>query len=266
MGLLPSNFHSAGSGSYPDPDQKIGLAHLWEIITHDILGLMGAGLLAVLSCMVYIVGMIVSIDSHALLPMFVTCPLGGMLAAPQLCGVADTILRALRDESDHWWASYRRVWKQNAKAALLPGAVGGLLFGFQLFIFSHIDLVTVNLFLLFTMVVGVIVAVSIATWFLPQLVLMTLPPHRVLMNAILMCVRYPLRTLGAVLLQLVYWVYIVIDFPYSSLLFLLLNFWLPMLIAMMILYTPLDDTFHIEEEIDARNESQEANTPNGDNP
>lgn len=249
MNLFSPDFYGDGPDAYERP-RKTGLARLWQLFTRDSLRLLGAGALTAVSSVAYAVGLMVSIDSHALLPMLITCPLGGMLAAPQLCGMADTILRGMRDDTAPWWATYRRAWKQNVRGTLLPGAAGGLLFGLQTFVLFHANRLSLDLFLLAAMLLGVAVAAAITTWLLPQLALMDLPLRRVLLNAVLLCVKHPLRTLAATVLQLVYWAFVVLAVPYSLLIFLLLNFWLPMLAAMMLLYDPLDDTFHIEEELD----------------
>ena len=81
--------------------------------------------------------------------------------------------------------------------------------------------------------------------------LMDLPFSRALLNSLLLCVRYPLRTLGAALVALAYFGCILLAFPYSLVIFLLLNFWFPQLATTMIFYEPLNDTFHIEESIRA---------------
>ena len=249
MSLFSPNLYGDGPDEYDRP-RKTGLARLWQLFTRDSLRLLGAGALTAVSSVVYAAGLMVSIDSHALLPMLITCPLGGMLAAPQLCGLADTILRGMRDEAARWWATYRRAWKQNVIGTLLPGAAGGLLFGLQAFVLLQANRLSLDRFLLAAMLLGVAVAAAITTWLLPQLALMDLPLRRALLNAALLCARHPLRTLAATALQLVYWAFVVLAFPYSSVIFLLLNFWLPMLVSMMFLYDPLDDTFHIEEELD----------------
>lgn len=256
MGLFSYDFYGGGRGEDPDAPRKRGLARLWEIFTRDSLNLLGAGALAMLSAAVYAAGMMISIDSHGLIIALIAGPLGGMLAAPQLCGLSDTILRSLRDEYRYWWDTYRRAWKRNAKGTLLPGAIGGLLFGFQLFILAHVDVAAVDLLLLAVMLLGVTVSTAIATWLLPQLALMDLPLHHAILNAVLLSIRHPLKTLGATLLQLVYWAFIVLSFPDTLALFFLLNFWLPMLIATLIIYEPLDETFHIEEKIEAINQTQ----------
>lgn len=250
MSFFYSNLSGMGPGGEPELAPKRGLARFWEILTRDTWGLLAAGALAMVSCLVYAIGLMVSVDSHALLIALIACPLGGIIATPQLCGMTDTILRALRDEAGFWWMSYRRAWVRNVKSTLIPGAIGGLLFGFQYFILAHADVMGIDLFILITMLFGVMLATAIATWLLPQLALMELPLPNALLNAILLCMRHPLRTLAALLVQLAYWTFLAFSFPYSLIPFVLLNFWFPMLITLMILYEALDETFHIEESIE----------------
>lgn len=249
MGLFSYNFYGDGRGGDPNAPRRKGLARLWEVLREDALHLLGAGCLAMVSVIPYVIGLMISIDSHALIPMAVTCPLGGMLAAPQLCGLSDTILRALRDDNGRWWNTYRRAWRQNLRGCLLPGALGGLLFGFQLLMFYQIDVAQVDLFLLAAMVLGSALSTAIASWLLPQLALMDLPLHRALINAVLLCGGHPLKTLGTTLLQLAYWGFIVLAFPDTLILFVLLNFWLTTLIVTFVQYEPLDSTFDIEAAI-----------------
>ena len=262
MGLFSYDFYGGGRGEEPNAPRKKGLARLWEVLREDALHLIGAGFLAVFSVIPYAIGLMISIDSHALIPMAVTCPLGGMLAAPQLCGLSDTILRALRNDHSRWWDTYRRAWKQNVKGCLLPGALGGLLFGFQLLMFYQIDVAQVDLFLLASMILGAALSTAIASWLLPQLALMDLPLHRALFNAVLLCGGHPLKTLGITLLHLAYWGFIVLAFPDTLILFVLLNFWMTTFIVTFVQYEPLDNTFGIEESI-AEMERQRQIPPGG---
>lgn len=247
MSLFSSdNRGDRGPHYVPHPS---GLCRLWTIFTRDTPGLLGAGLLATFSSLIYSAGLFLSIDSHSLLPMLIGCPLGGLIASPQLCGMSDTVLRSLRDEEEGWWKTYRRAWRQNVKGSLLPGALGGLLFGFQAFILAQVGRIHLDLFLLLAMLLGVAASTAITIWLLPQLVLMELPLHRALLNAMLLCARHPLKTLGATVIQLLYWGAVILALPYSLAFFVLLNFWLPVLCSTMVIYDSLDETFHIEESL-----------------
>lgn len=244
MGIFSYNFYDSGQGAPKTP-----LGRAWTFYTENIGRLYAGGTLAALGSIVFIIGMTIAVDSHAIMVVFITGPLGGMLALPQLCGLTDIILRALQNKSGSWWATYRRAWKQNVKGCLMPGALGGLLFGFQFFVFFNIERLKFDLFLLIAIMLSVVLSTAIATWLLLQLALVELPLNWAAVNAVLLCVRYPLRTLGVTLLQIVYWALIVFGLPYTSVLLFLFNFWLPSLIVTMVLYVPLKRVFHIEEDI-----------------
>ena len=140
MGLFNSDrFSRPGPGVSPDEPRKKGLARLAELLGRDGVSFYMAGLLALVSLLPYLFGLWVALASHSILPMLLAGLLGGALAAPQLCGLIDTILRALRDEPGYFLVTYRRAWKQNARASLLPGALGGLVIAAQLFSWSVLD-------------------------------------------------------------------------------------------------------------------------------
>ncbi len=118
----------------PDGDlpRKTGLPRFWEVLSRDFGDIFRAGLLALLGGVPFLVGLAFSLTSHVLLFAPVCGFVGGAVAGPQLCGLADTILRGLRDEPGFWWHTYRRAWKRSAKDALLlflgqlPRSVGAL--------------------------------------------------------------------------------------------------------------------------------------------
>lgn len=133
MGFLP-NYDREGPGIAP---RKTGLPRFWETLSRDFWDVFRAGLLALAGCLPFLVGAAFSLHSHVLLFAPVCGLLGGAIAGPELCALADTILRGLRDEPGFWWHTYKRAWKRNARASLLPGAVGGLLMSMQVFLLFH---------------------------------------------------------------------------------------------------------------------------------
>lgn len=243
--------------SQQDPGGKPhGFARFWKIFMTDSMHLLGAGALATAGFLPFALCLLIAVNSHSLLPLLIGGVVGGMLAAPQMCGVADTVLRATREDPNAWWVMYRRAWKRNAKSTLLPGAIFGLVFGLQVFIFAQADRVRLDLFVLIFMLIGAALALAIVSWLLPQLALMDLPFGRALLNSVLLCARYPLRTLGAGAAALAYFGCILLAFPYSLIIFLLLNFWFPQLVTTMIFYEPLNETFHAEEAIRAMDDAR----------
>ena len=256
MGLFNMFETKPGPGVRPDEPRKKGLARLAEVIARDWGRFLGAGALAALSILPYAAGMVVSVETLALLPMLVTCPLGGMLAAPALVGLADTILRSLRDEPGYWWPAWRRAWRQNWKAALLPGAAGGLLFGGQLFMLRYFVFIAPDLGYLVWVALGAVLAAAVAGFLVPLLALLDAPLPAQLRNAVLLCFRRPLRTLAAAAVQFIYWGAVTLLYPYSLPVFCLTTFWLPELIALQILYPPLEQALDLEKRVRAVQEKE----------
>ena len=254
MGLFNMFEMKPGPGVRPDEPRKRGFARFAEVFTRDWRALLLSGALAAVSILPYAAGMVVSVETLALLPMLVTCPLGGMLAAPALVGMADTVLRALRDEPGYWWHTYRQAWRRNWKAALLPGAAGGLLFGIQLFMLRYFVFVDTDAGYLAWLALSIVLAAAIAGFLLPLLALLEAPLPVQLRNAVLLCFRRPLRTLAAVAVQLVYWGAVTVLYPYSLAVFLVTTFWLPEMIALQILYPPLEQALDLESRIKALHE------------
>ena len=136
MGFFP-NYDREGPGLPPDAPRRTGLPRFWEVLSRDFWDVFRAGFLTLIGCLPFFVGVAFSLYSHVLIfaPLFGL--VGGALAGPELCALADTILRGLRDEPGFWWHTYRRIWKRSARASLLPGAVGGGLLAAQIFLLFH---------------------------------------------------------------------------------------------------------------------------------
>ena len=256
MGLFNMFEMKPGPGVRADEPRKKGLARFGEVFTRDWRALLLAGGLAGLSILPYALGMVVSVETLALIPMLITCPLGGMLAALPLVGLADTVLRGLRDEPGYWWHTYRRAWRRNWKAALLPGAVCGLLFGVQLFMLRYFLFVETDWGYLVWLLLGIVLATAVAGYLLPLLALLEAPLTAQVRNAVLLCFRKPLRTLAAVAVQLLYWGAVTLLYPYSLAVFIVTTFWLPELIALQILYPPLEQALDLEKQIKTLHEEE----------
>ena len=142
MGFLP-NYDNPG----PERDlpRKTGIFRLWETLSWDFWDLFRAGFLALLGCAPFLLEVAYSLSAHVLIYAPAAGLLGGAIAGPELCGLADTVLRGLQDEPGFWWHTYRRAWRQNAGACLLPGAVGGCLLSTQVFLLFHAGALGLNM-------------------------------------------------------------------------------------------------------------------------
>ena len=123
MGFLP-NHDQEGPGIAPDAPRKTGFPRFWETLSRDFWDVFRAGFLALAGCLPFLTGVAFSLYSHVLIFAPIFGLLGGAIAGPELCALADTILRGLRDEPGFWWHTYRRAWKRSAKASLLPALPG----------------------------------------------------------------------------------------------------------------------------------------------
>ena len=256
MGLFNSDrFSRPGPGVSPDEPRKKGLARLAELLGRDGVSFYMAGLLALVSLLPYLFGLWVALASHSILPMLLAGLLGGALAAPQLCGLIDTILRALRDEPGYFLVTYRRAWKQNARASLLPGALGGLVIAAQLLSWSVLDGDGSQL-LHGILLAGMFLAFGLLLYLFAQIPLMDLPLSALLKNAAFLFLGYLANSALGVLALGGYLLLVYLFFPLSLGVLLLTNAWLPVLLALMAIYKPLDKTFSIEQRIKAKRDAE----------
>lgn len=253
---LFGGYNRPGPGVRPDEPRKKGVARLLEVLGRDLWSFFKAGFLAFLSFLPFVACMVLAIDTHALIFVLVGCTISGMIAAPQVCGMADTVLRSLRDEPGYWWNTYCRAWKRNAAATLLPGALCGLVFGMQIFTFWHMDSIGTSLVSWVALIAGLILSIGLQTYMIPQLALLDLPLFGILKNAVLLLLGYLPRSVGAIAVQVLYWGVLMLFFPVSLLLFPFTNFWLPMTLSLLIIYDPMEKSFNIEKTIKEMREAQ----------
>lgn len=230
----------------PEPPRKKGFARLWDIITNETLALLVTGLLALVGMFPFIIGVGVAYNTHSLLMMIVNGIVGGMIAAPGLCGITDTLLRCLRDEAGQWWERYRRAIKREWKRSLLPGALFGLAYSMECFTLLHQGMVGGGLVMLICLLFGLVIFTILLMYLLMQLVLMDLPFMEMLKNSVSLALRFPLRSLLSGLVQVAYWFAIAYFFPGTSVIMVLTSAWFPLLLSYSLLYDRFNEAFRIE--------------------
>ena len=130
-----------------------------------------------------------AVETHSLVPLVIAGVLGGMIAAPQIVGLNDTILRTLRDEPGYWWETYRRTWKRNLKESLLPGAVCGLLLAMEIFSLCHINIAGGHVAVI-AVLVALILLAGIAQYLYVQVALLDLSFAGLLKNSLMLFLGY----------------------------------------------------------------------------
>lgn len=245
---LFGSYNRPGPGVRPDEPRKKGFARLIEILGRDLWPFFKAGFLTLLGAVPFLVLMVMAIATHAVIFVLAAGIIGGMIAAPQMCGLADTVLRSLRDEPGYWWVTYRRAWKRNAKASLLPGALGGVLLATQVFSALHLS-TTQSSLMPVALLVGAILLSGLAQYIFAQVALLDMSFGGIVKNAVFLFLGYLPRTLLGVVWQLLYWGAVALFWPISSFVVIIAGFWLPSLLSLMAIYPALDKSFHIEETI-----------------
>lgn len=248
MGFLP-NYDREGPGIEHDAPRKTGLPRFWETLSRDFWDVFRAGALALAGCLPFLAGAAFSFTSHVLLFAPVCGLIGGAIAGPELCALADTILRGLRDEPGFWWHTYCKAWKRSAGASLLPGAAGGVLLSTQGFLLLHAGVLELSTAAGAGLVAGIFLVLAISLYLWPQLALMDLKFLQLLKNSGLLFLWQLPRSIAALAVLAGYFGLMLRFFPLSVSLLPFLNLWFPALPALFLIYPGINKAFHIEDKL-----------------
>lgn len=248
MGFLPHHERA------PEQDlpHKKGFPRFLELLGRDFWKYFRAGFLALLGALPFLIGTAFALQSHVLLFAPLAGVIGGAVAGPGLCGLADTILRGVRNEPGFWWYLYRRAWKRNAKASLLPGALGGGLLAVQIFLLFHAGALHLSTAMGGALAAGVLIVLGLSLYVWPQIALLELSLPLVLKNAALLFLGQFPRSLAA-LAVLAGFCGLTARFFYLTVTLLpFINLWLPVFPALFLIYPALEKNFQIESRLAQR--------------
>lgn len=173
---------------------------------------------------------------------------GGLLGAQGVCGLFDTLLRSRRGRLGAWWPGYCAAFRQNARDALLPGAVAGGALGAWVWVLMTLPLMErVPNSVWLCMFFGGACVIGFFLDLFAQLVLVDLPLGGLLKHTEMLFLGFLLRTLAAALVVLLYWMALVLFFPYALPLLLITGGWLPGVLAVQILYPALDQAYGLTQ-------------------
>ncbi len=242
-----SEYMPEGAGISPDTPRKKGLARLVEILSRDLDGIFLSGSLALLACVpaAVLVGLSLWMGSLPLCLLAACCT--GWLVGPALTGLYDTILRALRDEPGFWWYTYKRVWKQNFKSSLLPGSIFTALWaliGYAAFVLPQMTDVSASFALV--LLLDIVILLTLGSYFWMQNALFDSSISKKLSNCVRMSLGFLPQTALSAAFQLGYWLLMAFLIPRCAFVFLLTGLWVPNLLAMMAVYTPIEKSLHLE--------------------
>lgn len=222
------------------PPRKKGLLRMIELLDRDGSKFFKAGALAILSMVPFFLVIAFALATGA--PgLLLGCIPAGMLAAPQLAGAADTVMRSLRDEVGWWWwDTYKRAWKRNLRASLAPGAILGPVVGLYIYLLYFITGLENPVQEFWLLLIGLLVFTAVTQYYLPMLVCLELPGRALLQNCFVLFFCHPIKSLLAALLQLIYYGVMLMWFPLTGVILVITSVWLPMLIADVLICPALD--------------------------
>ena len=232
----------------PVQGRKVGIARFFELLGRDLWPLYKSGILCVLGFLPGTALAVFGMMAGSALLTVVGGVVGGLVGGPFLSGMIDTVLRALRDEPGYWWNTYKRAWKQNWRQSLVPGALLGLFVGSWAWMLrAQAESGNTSTALWVASFAGIFVCTGFFTWLLAQVPLVDLPLVQIAKNAGLMFFGFFPRTAAAALVLALYWGATLLYLPATILTILAFGFWLPVTIALMIVYPGLEKVFKLEE-------------------
>lgn len=255
MGLFPSaNDFKAGNGVEADAPRKTGVRRFFELVGRDMNSMFLANLLTLVGFLPVICLVYIGFLMNNLPVMLISAAVGGILAGPALSGMYDTVLRALRDEAGYWWVTYRKAFKRNFKASILPGILYCVVVTLQIFLvyfcfnmLYHGTNVGVPLWV--ATVLNLVLFHMLFSYMWPQIVLLDQPLGQTLKNSINCMIAFLPHALAAAIVQILFWGVVILCMPLGLLLLVVFGFWFSTEVSCQIVYGDLDRVFHIEENI-----------------
>lgn len=237
--------------------RRVGISRFFELLGRDLWPLYKASILTVAGFAPGTVLAVLGMMGGSALLTVAGGVLAGLVGGPFLAGMIDTVLRALRDEPGYWWHTYKRAWKQNWKQSLLPGALLGLFVGSWSWVLrAQAAAGSTDTTMWVGSLVGIFVCTGFFAWALAQIPLVELPLTEIAKNAGRMFFGFFPRTMAAALVLVLYWGLTLLYLPATIITILAFGFWLPVLIALMILYPGLDKAFAVEATLTARRDAE----------
>lgn len=228
-----------------------GHARFAELLGRDTVRFLKINALTLLGFAPFGIGLSVSILSSSILVLIPSCLIGGFLAGPSLCGMYDCIFRSLRDAPGTAWKNYKRAWKQNFRGSIFPGMLFCLLIGFYCFALAMFGWASssqsAGTYVAY--LVGLLVFSVIFTVLWPLITLFEQSVSDRIRNLFLFTARYLWRVLGCALLNVLYWMILVLFLPWSVFLLPLTGFWFILFLTSFLLYDSFNEAFSLEDAI-----------------
>ncbi|MBQ3705731.1 MAG: hypothetical protein II888_04680 [Clostridia bacterium] len=230
--------------------RQTGFARYRQLMSFYAFHWLRINLLTTLGVLPLAAGIAWAMLTSSLLVLLPLSFLGGMIWGPFLAGQVDGIMRGLRDAPNNWWKNYQKSWRQNGTCSLLPGGLLGLaigLFAFAVFVLYSAEIAP-SLSTLALLAAGFSAVIWFNTLYWPQLVLFQQTWALRVRNLLLFTVKHSVKVFGAVLIQLVWILAMILFAPWTLVVIPFLGFWFPIFLALYRLYPDLNADLKIEEQ------------------
>ena len=256
MPLFP-DYNTPGPGIPDGMPRLTGMRRIVEMLSRDFNPFMLAGFVNLVTMLplIFLIGYAVAL--HSVLFALIGGLAGGLIAAPCFYGLADVLLRSLRDAPADGIHRYKAALAANWKSTLVPGMVCGVIFSLEVFIILHLPQLG-GLGLALCEMVSMIVFVGVFLWGLAQHVLLDLSFGERIKNSLILYFRHIFKSLAAVAVMMIYLFMIIRMFPASVFILLVCGLWLPLLIVYQIIYPQLDEIFGIEKKLEQKKKAAKA--------
>lgn len=255
MGLFPSaDDFKAGRGVSEDAPRKTGIRRFFELVGRDMSSMFLANVLTCIGFLPVICLVYIGFLMNNLIVMLLSAAVGGVLAGPALAGMYDTVLRALRDEAGYWWVTYRRAFKRNLKASIVPGIIYCVVVTVQIFLvyfcFNMLyQGVNVGMGMWVATVLNLVLFHMLFAYMWPQVVLLEQPLLLTLKNSVNCMIAFLPHALAAALVEILFWGIVILCMPLGLILMIVFGFWFTCEVSCQIVYGDIDRVFKIEENI-----------------
>lgn len=234
------------------PEQRpVGFKRYAQVLERDWKRFFLVDLLTLLTLIPFAAGVVLAVLTSSVLVLIPACIVGGAIAGPGIACMVDCILRSLRDNQDDWWYNYKKAFRQNLGASLLPGIVGCLFLGFMVFAFALLwwSNLPVSAGTVAVLLTSALIVTMVFTIWWPQIVLFNQRPMIQLKNCLLFLLQYFWRSLGVAVLQILWMVLMVLFMPWTAFLVPFLGVWYILYVSLFFLYDKLNYAFEIEAQI-----------------
>ncbi|MBR2529220.1 MAG: hypothetical protein IKE58_12220 [Blautia sp.] len=247
------DFEDLGGTVTSPIENREGVGHTWNIILDNLKRLIISSLLCALGFLPLATGIFFGFALRLPPLLLLAGVIGGAISGPAYGTMIDGILVAFRGLPGRWWERYTQVFRREWKNCLLPGMVQGLFLAMAVNVLMMVyDGRGLPPLMLLSLLVAALTLLAVNTWFWPQRMLIDLNLIQLAKNSLLMTMMHPKVTWGAVAVLILYWAFIFILYPYSSLFLVVLGFWFPSLMQITITYRMLNGELKIEERLEEK--------------